>query len=806
MEEYNPHEIELKWQNEWENNDIFAVDESGGKKFYQLEMLPYPSGKLHMGHVRNYSIGDVAARFRMMNGFKVLHPIGWDAFGMPAENAAIKHKVHPADWTKKCIEQMTTQFKRLGFSYDWNREFATCDPDYYKWEQLIFTKMYEKGLVYKKDSPVNWCETCQTVLANEQVEDGLCWRCSSPVGLKPLSQWYFKITNYTEELLNDIDDKLEGWPERVRAMQKAWIGKSEGVSASFKVDGLDETIEIFTTRADTLFGVTFISVASEHPIIEKLIAGKKEEKDVRAFQSETAHIEHLARLKGEFDKNGVFTGSYAIHPLTNEKIPIYAANFVLMNYGTGAVMAVPAHDQRDYEFAKKYDIPIKIVIQPEDGNTLNAENIDSAFTEKGVLVDSAEFSGLKSSGAIDKIAEKLEQLKLGGITVQYKLKDWCLSRQRYWGTPIPVIYCEKCGIVTVPEKDLPVELPRNVELSGEGGSPLAKVDSFVNVKCPKCNSDAKRETDTMDTFVESSWYMLRYACPHYDKGPVDKSKIDYWLPVDHYIGGIEHAVGHLIYCRFFTKVLRDLGFINLDEPVKNLMTQGMVVKDGVKMSKSKGNVVDPDEMIAKYGADTARLFILFASPPEKDLEWSDQGVEGSYRFVQRVWRLVENWREKGENVTEDEDLKRTRNKTIKKVTDDINRWHLNTAISALMEYTNSLYQIEKIPEIAIETLIVLLAPFTPHLSQELWARIGKSEFVVHAKWPECDESALKEDTIQVIVQINGKLRDKILVPANASKEDITKSAMSAEKVKKQLEGKEIKSTHVVPGRLINIVV
>lgn len=806
---YKPDEIEPKWQKFWEKKKLFKADEKKKeKKFYLLEMLPYPSGRIHMGHVRNYTIGDVSARYKIMQGFDVLHPMGWDAFGMPAENAAIKHSVHPAKWTYDNIDYMRGQLKRIGCSYDWDREVTTCDPEYYKWEQLIFTKMYEKGWAYKKTSQVNWCDKCKTVLANEQAEGGVCWRCDSQVLMKSMSQWFFKITDYAEELLNDIDTKLQGWPDRVRIMQRDWIGKSVGANIDFKIDGKDEKIRIFTTRPDTVYGVTFLSLASEHPLVKALSKGTKYESDVLSFIEKTSHIDHEARLAGNYEKEGVFTGRYCVHPLTGVKVPIYAANFVLMDYGTGAVMAVPAHDQRDFEFAKKYNLPVKVVIQPDAKDSFSENTMKEAWEGEGKLVSSDKFNGMQSNAAIKAISLHLLEKGIGGSSTTYRLKDWCLSRQRYWGAPIPIIYCDTCGPVSVPEKDLSVVLPHDAELTGEGGSPLTHLESFINAKCPKCGKKAKRETDTMDTFVESSWYMLRYACPKYKKAPVDPKMMDYWLPVDQYIGGIEHAVGHLIYCRYFTKVMRDLGMHKLDEPVKNLMTQGMVYKDGAKMSKSKGNVVDPDDMIAKYGADTVRLFSLFAAPPEKDLEWSDQGIEGANRFLLRVWRLIFAWLNTNKNISSSIEMEWFQNVTIKRVTEDIERYHFNTAIAAIMEFVNYLYGegVEKISKSTIETLVILMSPFAPHAAEELWSELGHKDSALKVPWPAFDPTKIASDTVTIIIQVNGKMRDKLDMPVDASQEQIELKALSLEKVIASLEGRKPKKIIHVPKKLVNIVV
>lgn len=806
--QYNAQAIEAKWQNKWDETNAFAVHEDASKpKYYVLEMLPYPSGRLHMGHMRNYAIGDVAARYYTMKGYAVLHPIGWDAFGMPAENAAIKHNSHPAKWTHQNIDFMRGQMKRMGLSYDWSREFATCDPDYYRWEQFIFLKMYKKGLAYKKTSLINWCATCETVLANEQVQNGACWRCENPVDQRSMSQWYLKTTAYAEELLHDIDDKLQGWPERVRTMQREWIGKSYGAHIDFEVEGSDERMRVFTTRPDTLYGATFMSLACEHPMVMEFARANGKLKDLEALIERNAKIDHEARVADTYEKDGVFTGAYCINPVTGSKMPIYAANFVLMDYGTGAVMAVPAHDQRDFEFAKKYDLPIKVVIQPE-GESLDPKVMTEAYPGDGNLVDSAEFSGISTREAMIGISKHLEEIGAGGEAVNYRLKDWCLSRQRYWGTPIPMLYCGECGVVPVPEDQLPIILPQDVKLSGHGGSPLLHVEEFVETTCPACGGSAKRETDTMDTFVESSWYLHRYTCPKYEGAPLDSEKVSYWMPVDQYIGGIEHAVGHLMYCRFFTKVMRDLGLIKLDEPVKNLMTQGMVYKDGAKMSKSKGNVVDSDEIVLKYGADTARLFSLFAAPPEKDSEWNDQGIEGLHRFIMRVWRLVWQWVDLGRPAAKPSaDLARWQNKTVKLLTDRIENYQLNTGIAAIMEYVNFLYgiKVEEITKEAVESLILVLSPYAPHLCEELWEATGHKENVVHAAWPTYDESLIAEDSVLVVVQVNGKLRDRITVASDAAEEAVKDQAQASEKVKAHTDGKTIRKVIYVKGRLVNIV-
>lgn len=809
---YDPKLIETKWQETWVKNQSFkAKVDAEKKKYYVLEMLPYPSGRIHMGHVRNYAIGDVLARYKTMQGFNVLHPMGWDAFGLPAENAAIQRNIHPAEWTFSNIENMKKQLRRLGFSYDWEREVATCVPEYYKWEQLVFLRMYEKGMVQRKESFINWCDSCQTVLANEQVVSGKCWRCDSTVKQRSMTQWYVKLPKYAEELLADVD-KLVNWPERVRTMQREWIGKSEGTLVEFPLEtpiGKDKKIDVFTTRPDTLFGATFMSIASEHPLARELAKGTDKELEVSKFIEEVAHMDRMKRLEGDYEKKGAFTGRYCINPVTGWKMPIYVANFVLMDYGTGAVMAVPTHDQRDFEFAKKYKLPLKVVIQPKD-KELHEDEMSEAYVDEGVLVNSGEFSGLDNIEAISKITKYLEKKGLGRSTVHYKLKDWCVSRQRYWGTPIPMIYCEKCGVVPVPEKDLPVELPHDVVFTGVGGSPLAKSESFVNVKCPKCNGAAKRETDTLDTFMESSWYFLRYCSPKYDKGIVDINEAKYWMPIDYYIGGVEHAVGHLMYCRFYMKLLRDLGFVKFsdsNEPAVNLLTQGMVIKDGSKMSKSKGNVVDPDEMIEKFGADTARLFCLFAAPPEKDLDWSDQGVEGSFRFLCRIWRLVSNWITAGKKDGPSA-VDKIMHKTIKRVTEDVERLHFNTAISAIMEYVNAMYQadIKQISERNIHDLILMVSPFAPHLAEELWSYVDDKKGIIRQGWPLFDKNLVVDEDLLIIVQVNGKLRDKLLVSPDISEEDIKKLAEASEKVAPFVQGKKIQKIIYVPKKLVSIVV
>ncbi|NSW85892.1 MAG: leucine--tRNA ligase [Syntrophobacteraceae bacterium] len=825
---YSPKSIEKKWQEYWERERLFEVrEDSGREKYYLLEMFPYPSGRIHMGHVRNYSIGDVVARHLRMRGLNVLHPMGWDAFGMPAENAAIKAKTHPAKWTYDNIDYMRSQLKKLGFSYDWSREFATCDVSYYRWEQLFFLLMYRKGLAYKRSAYVNWCNTCQTVLANEQVEGGACWRCDQPVIQKQMEQWFFKITDYAEELL-DYTYKLPGWPERVLTMQQNWIGKSFGSRLVFPLESGDGEITVFTTRADTLFGATFMSIAPEHPLVTKLCRGKSQESDVLQFIERAKQAKRSDREADLLEKEGIFTGSHCINPVTGLKIPVYVANFVLMEYGTGAVMAVPAHDQRDFEFAGKYGLPVKVVIQPVDAvDPPKAEELTAAFEEDGVLVNSDAFSGMTSGEARDAITAFLAEKGLGETTVQYRLRDWGISRQRYWGAPIPIIYCDRCGTVPVPEKDLPVVLPTDVALLASGASPLPVHEPFVNTVCPECGGPGRRETDTMDTFVESSWYFARFACPGHDTGPLDLSRVGYWMPVDQYIGGIEHAVLHLLYSRFFVKVLRDMGYLDVDEPFLNLLTQGMVIKDGAKMSKSKGNVVDPDEMIEAYGADTVRLFCLFASPPEKDLEWSEQGVEGSFRFLSRMWRLVAENREKllkavkydGERrlPTHLLDLHRKTHQTIKKVTDDIGeRFHFNTAIAAVMELVNHMYQILESPpgddelwpvfREAVESMILLVSPIVPHIAEELWHSMGYTESVLLQPWPKWRSEALQSEEVLIVVQVNGRLRSRITVPADASADQVQRTALEDPRIREFISGKTPRKVVVVPNRLVNIVV
>jgi leucyl-tRNA synthetase len=862
-ERYNPKMIEEKWQKVWESQGLFKVTEDKSKKkYYLLEMFPYPSGKIHMGHVRNYSIGDVVARYKKMKGFNVLHPMAWDAFGMPAENAAIEHGVHPAKWTYENIESMKKQLKRLGFSYDWDREFATCDVSYYRWEQLFFIKMYEKGLAYKKRSTVNWCKICNTVLANEQVmSDGTCWRghADDPgVVQKELEQWFFKITDYAEDLL-EWCNQLPGWPERVLTMQRNWIGKSIGAEIHFSLEHSTEVIKVFTTRQDTVFGATFMSLAPEHPLALSLSKGTAQEEAVKGFVERMKRQDRMKRTAETTEKEGVFTGAYCLNPMTKARMPIFVANFVLMEYGTGAVMAVPTHDQRDFEFAKKYGLQLIVVIQPED-RSLDLQTMTEAYEGEGFLANSGQFNGIHSIKAREMIAQYLEEKRLGGKRVSYRLRDWGISRQRYWGAPIPMISCKQCGTVPVPEKDLPVVLPDNVEVTGMGESPLTKVREFVEAKCPQCDGPGQRETDTMDTFVESSWYFDRFACPDFQDGPLDRKRVDYWMPVDQYIGGIEHAILHLLYSRFFTRVLKGMGWVNIEEPFTHLLTQGMVCKevhecpkDGYlfpeeveakgetlycrkcggqisvgrleKMSKSKKNVVDPEYLIEKFGADTARVFCLFASPPEKDLDWNDQGVEGSARFLNRVWRLFYEQRPRFQNVRplpfgtllegNQKLLRQKSHKTIKKVTEDIERFHFNTAISAIMELVNEIYVSEvkdrtdemslRVLREAIETVALLLSPFVPHIAEELWDVLGNRESIIQNGWPDYDREAVLEDEILIVIQVNGKVRDRMMIPASYGEEEVKGWALKSEKIQRLTEGRQIKRVILVPQKLVNIV-
>ncbi|WP_449037360.1 leucine--tRNA ligase [Phascolarctobacterium sp.] len=825
QEKYAPHAIEAKWQKYWEENKTFKVEMDKDKpKSYVLEMFPYPSGNLHMGHVRNYSIGDVIARFRTMKGFNVLHPMGWDSFGMPAENAAIKHNIPPKKWTLENIANMTRQLKALGLSYDWDREVTTCKEDYYKWTQWFFELFYKRGLAVKKESAVNWCDTCNTVLANEQVIDGKCWRCDHEVVKKDLSQWFFKITDYADELLKDLD-LLPGWPERVKTMQHNWIGRSEGLEFSFEIPALNDTVAVYTTRPDTAYGVTFMALAAEHPLIKKICENNPKADEINAFCERVRNQSEIERTSSESEKEGVFTGVYCINPFTGRKVEIWVTNYVLYDYGTGAVMGVPTGDQRDWMFADKYGIEKIVTICPV-GKELKLEEMTCAYEEKeGMLVNSGEFTGMEMHKAMSAIMDKAEAEGFGKRRVNYRLRDWLISRQRYWGAPIPIIYCPHCGEVLVPEDQLPVRLPEDVSFTAGAKSPLATSEEFVHCKCPKCGADAIRETDTMDTFLCSSWYYLRYTDAHNDKMPFDKELNNYWGPVDQYIGGIEHAILHLLYSRFFVKVLRDAGLVDYDEPFSNLLTQGMVIKDGAKMSKSLGNVVSPEEILSKYGADTARLFILFAAPPERELEWSDQGVEGSFRFLNRIWRIVQAFETVLEqkvteydhcNLTEaDKDLRRVLHSSIKKVTNDIEtRFNFNTAISTMMELVNALYAYKeavKEPNAglvyeAISDLIKMMSPFVPHITEELWRGAIDANSSVHEQsWPECDEEALKVDNVEIVLQVNGKVRGRLTVPAEATKEELEKIAMADANVQAHIGDATVRKVICVPGRLVNIV-
>lgn len=823
--------IEPKWQKIWAEQKIFEVEADEDKeKFYCLEMFPYPSGALHMGHLRNYSIGDLLTRFLRKQGYNVLYPMGFDAFGMPAENAAIKMKLAPSEWTLSNIEHMTEQLKKAGYSYDWRRRLATCNVDYYKWNQWFFLQFYKKGLVYRKHAPVNWCEECRTVLANEQViGDGVCWRCGTPVVKRGLDQWFIRITDYAQELLDCLDD-LTGWPERVVTMQRNWIGRSEGVHFKMEVAGTDLSIEAFTTRIDTTFGMTFVALAAEHPFVEKFaeMAGGEKAEEMRAFAGRISSRSAIERTAAGGDKEGFDTGFFAINPVNGKKVPIWIADYILTDYGTGAIMGVPAGDQRDFDFVRKYGIPVIPIIRPADGPVPDGDEMTEAFTDYGVACNSGEFDGLPTEEAIEKISNWFEAQGLGRKDVQYRLRDWLISRQRYWGTPIPIIYCEHCGVVPVPEERLPVTLPLDVEFPAGGGNPLLGRADFINTACPLCGKPARRETDTMDTFFCSSWYFSRFTSPWTRDAPFDKNDAKYWMNVDQYIGGIEHACLHLIYARFFTKVCSDMGLLPKDmrEPFKNLLTQGMVIKDGAKMSKSLGNTVDPDEIISKYGADTARLFILFASPPEKDLDWSDRGVEGAHRFLGRVWRMVESdleaikhappGRAAVKELTEaaDRDIKRITHKTLDRVTRDIrDERQFNTAVARLMELTNALTGYKpagdtgrRVKREAVETLLSCLSPYAPHITEELWQMIGNTGCLSAEPWLEVDAEALTEEEEIIVLQINGKVREQFTVAAGLSKEELLEEILSRDATKKRIGVGEIVKIIAVPGKLVNIVV
>lgn len=827
---YAPSEVEAKWQKNWADSNAHDTTNDPSKPYYYcLEQFPYPSGRLHMGHVRVYSIGDVVARFKKMHGYNVLHPMGWDAFGMPAENFAIKHGVHPNVSTFDNIAFMTEQQKQLGISYDWSRELATCSPDYYKWTQWLFQLFYERGLAYKKKAAVNWCPECSTVLANEQVIDGCCWRCDNEVVKKDLEQWFLRITDYADRLLDDLDQLQGGWPERVITMQRNWIGKSVGAEITYPIDGTDQSLTVFTTRPDTVYGVSYVVLAPENALVQELIAGYEHQADVQAFIDQVRKASEIERTSTDAEKVGIFTGSYAVHPLTGAKLPIWIANYVLPDYGTGAVMGVPAHDERDFEFATKYELPITVVIDPSTANgelpstVTRDENgvytLSAAYTGEGNLINSAEFNGLPNAEGLTKIVAHLEQQGVGKATTSFRLRDWLISRQRYWGAPIPMINCPSCGTVPVPKDQLPVLLPEHVDFGVKGKSPLETNEEFVHTTCPTCGGAARRETDTMDTFIDSSWYYLRYAGTGDGTQPFDPAEANKWLPVDKYVGGIEHAILHLLYSRFFTKVLHDAGLVNFVEPFDSLLTQGMVVLNGAKMSKSKGNVVSPEDIVNKYGADTARVFILFAAPPDRDLEWSDQGVEGAHRFLNRVWRMVDNHLDllktaAGATSTDGEakKLRMATHAAIKKVTEDIGtRYQFNTAISAIMELVNAIYAYpegadEATKAEAIRTAVILLHPAAPHITSELWELMGETTPLYALEWPTYDESALALDEIEYVVQINGKVRERLVFPKDATKDEVEAQALASEKVQELLEGKSIKKVIVVPGKLINLVV
>ncbi len=849
MSEYNFKAVEEKWQRCWEERGFFKAKVSGRPKFYCLEMFPYPSGKIHMGHVRNYTIGDVVARFKARRGFEVLHPMGFDAFGQPAENAAIKNKSKPDIWTHNCIEWMREELKKMGYAYDWDREVSTCDSSYYQWNQWIFLKMLERGLAYKKKANVNWCPVCETTLANEEVVEGGCWRCHTKVEEKHLEQWFLKITDYKERLLEDLA-QLKDWPERVITMQSNWIGKSEGVEIYFRLKDNPKIISVFTTRVDTIFGATYIVLAPEHPLVKELIKGKPQEKEALRFIDKITRESKTMRAAAAVKKEGVFTGSFAINPVNDEVIPVWIADYVLMEYGTGAIMAVPTHDQRDFLFAKEHGLPMRIVIRPPEGGIMpsgeksirSVDELKEAYEGDGVQVNSGEFNNMSNQDAKKKIALWMEKKGIGKIETHWRLRDWLISRQKYWGTPIPVIYCRHCGIVPVPYEDLPVELPKDAPFTGEGGSPLSKVDEFVNADCPKCKAHARRETDTMATFFDSSWYFLRFCSPHFKDAPFEGKEVKYWMPVDQYIGGIEHAILHLLYSRFFTKFFQDLGLVEFSEPFKRLLTQGMVLKDGEVMSKSRGNIVDPDSIIKKYGADVLRLFILFAAPPETDLEWNERGIEGLARFVNRLWSLFEEKIKEAsfnasledalvENLNpEARNLRRKVHQTIQKVTSDIeDRFHFNTAIAALMELSNAInefprgqaplepvpYDYATVPYArnddrivlgeALKIMVHLISPFAPHLSEELWKMTGGKSEVAKEKWPDADMKALESEDFLLVVQVNGKLRARVTVPLLSSEEEIKNTALSQQKVKEFIKDKGIRKVVVIPKRLVNIV-
>ncbi len=797
---YNFKEIEDKWQKKWLASHAFrAQADPLRKKYYLLEMFPYPSGKIHMGHVRNYTIGDVASRFKTLQGYNVMHPMGFDAFGQPAENAAIKNKTKPADWTAKCIKEMEIELKKMGFSYDWEREVSTCQSDYYKWNQWIFLKMFEKGLAYKKTSQVNWCPSCLTTLANEEVIDGGCWRCHKKVEQKDLEQWYLKITAYKERLLEDLS-QLKDWPQRVLAMQSNWIGKSSGVDIYFRLTNSAKSISVFTTRVDTIFGATYIVLAPEHPLVMDLIKGTHQEKEALEFIKKVASESKIVRAASDVKKEGVFTGSFAVNPVNNEQVPIWIADYVLMEYGTGAIMAVPTHDQRDFLFAKEHGLSMRLVISPKDKRIKSAEQLSEAYEGDGEQINSAEFNGLDNQQAKIKIAQWMEAKGIGKIQTHWRLRDWLISRQRYWGTPITIIYCPNCGVVPVPDQNLPVELPKDAPFTGEGGSPLSKVKEFVEVTCPKCKGKARRETDTMATFFDSSWYFLRFCSPKFNQAPFDLQEAKYWMVVDQYIGGIEHAILHLLYSRFFTKFFQDLKMIDFSEPFEKLLTQGMVLKDGEVMSKSRGNIVDPDSMIKDYGADALRLFILFAAPPETELEWDERGLEGAFKFLNRVWRIQDNLVDHL-----DQEMLKSLHKTIKKVSTDFGEFKFNTAIASLMELTNTIYQLGANKEVFFN-LVIMLSPIVPHFAEELWEILGNKESIFKASWPKYDPGLLIEEKVELVIQVNGKVRSKIEVPRDLSEDKLKELVQKDEKLIPWFEGKSPKKIIIVPQKLINIVI
>ena len=808
---YNPKEIEPRWQREWEQADVFRADAHPSRpKYYVLEMLPYPSGTLHMGHIRNYSIGDALARYKWMRGFRVLHPMGWDSFGLPAENAAIKNNRDPGEWTRSNIAKMKQQHRRFGFSYDWSTEISVCEPEYYRWNQWLFLKMYAHGLAYRKEAQVNWCPQCQTVLANEQVVNGCCWRHEdTPVEGRSLEQWFLRTTDYADELLNDLQQLEGGWPERVLTMQRNWIGKSIGTRVDFLLEGSKEKITVFTTRVDTIFGSTCVILAPEHELVSRFGFDKQAERMIRSRDS---------KGPADVEKEGLDTGHYAINPYNNERVPIWIGNFVLLEYGSGAIMAVPAHDQRDFEFCRKYGIPIRPVIRPVDGTLADEPTMEKAFEDYGVVENSPPFSGLTSEEAKQKMTAWAQERGFGESAITYRLRDWGISRQRYWGTPIPIIYCQQCGVVPVPEDELPILLPANVKLTGTGQSPLRSVPEFVNADCPKCGGTAERECDTMDTFIDSSWYFYRYCDPKNDQAPYDTEKVAAWFPIDQYIGGIEHAVLHLVYARFFTKVMRDLGLITWSEPATRLFNQGMVIRDGAKMSKSKGNVVDPDAAVEHYGADTVRLFSLFAAPPEKDLDWQDAGVEGMHRFLGRVYRFVtrnttsEEFLNGEPSNDADRALLRKLHQTIQKVTNDFEtRWHFNTSLAAIMELTNDLYARESelsppVLQETLEKLVLLLGPFAPYMAEDLWHELGQEGTLLRIAWPDFDPEMAKEDKVEVVVQVNGKLRSRLAVARGTDRAELERLATSDSKIVPYLEQKTVRKVIVVPDKLVNVVV